>query len=467
MIKSATVTRKLVFKTEDAEYLPTNSSKIHKRPKRDVTSRMWKFEKENVLKKEDQEDCVSATNTTKSRPKKEHKIDNEKAKVFKMEVGTSKSGEANILKRKNRIKEEEKEEFTDNTTSTNSKQTIHKKENKEIKEPKMEAEAPQSGEGNTIADDVVATASNPKKKRLAKKTNTIKDPPMAYNNIANNSKKIIGAHVSSAGGIYKAIENALSLGCRSFGLFLQNQRTWSIKPLKETDVENWHRVIEETGFPLNQIVPHGSYLLNAGSAEQDKLQKTREVILDECQRCERLGIRLYNFHPGSSVGKCSRDRCIRTIAETINFVQGKTNSVTLVIETMPGSGNQIGGSFLDLADIIRLVKDKTRVGICIDTCHIFAAGYDIRSKSQYDEVMEDFDITVGFEYLKAFHLNDSQGECRSKLDRHANIGHGKLTLKPFEYLMKDPRFDNIPMILETPEGKYSEEIEQLYKLELQ
>ncbi|KAL3103303.1 hypothetical protein niasHS_002489 [Heterodera schachtii] len=277
------------------------------------------------------------------------------------------------------------------------------------------------------------------------------------------SKKNLGVHVSAAGSLENAIWNAIEMGCRSFALFVRNQRRWDAKPMDESVVERWNCAIKKTKFPLHQIVPHGSYLLNAGSPDQKKLEMTRKAMLDECQRCERLGIRFYNFHPGSTTGKCTREQSISTIADTINYVLENTHFITLVVETMAGSGNTIGATFAELRSIIDGVQNKERVGVCLDTCHIFAAGYDI--VNNYKGVMEEFASTVGFPFLKALHLNDSKECCSSKLDRHENIGKGKLGTKAFEQIMGDERLDGIPMILETPEGKYPEEMSLLYELE--
>uniref|UniRef100_A0A914D3B5 Xylose isomerase-like TIM barrel domain-containing protein n=1 Tax=Acrobeloides nanus TaxID=290746 RepID=A0A914D3B5_9BILA len=234
--------------------------------------------------------------------------------------------------------------------------------------------------------------------------------------------------------------------------------------MEEDVVVRWKKAIEEYPFSMDQIIPHGSYLMNSGSPDSGTLEKTRIAMLDECHRCERLGILAYNFHPGSTTGKCTVDECIQTIADTINYVIENTKFITLVVETMAAQGNSVGGKFEELRQIIDLVKDKSRVGVCLDTCHIFAAGYDIRTKETYEETMNEFERIVGFNYLKAVHLNDSKGDLGSKLDRHEHIGKGYLKTA-FQWLMRDPRFDGIPMVLETPEGHYSQEMELLYNLE--
>ncbi|CAJ0607076.1 unnamed protein product [Cylicocyclus nassatus] len=219
-----------------------------------------------------------------------------------------------------------------------------------------------------------------------------------------------------------------------------------------------------TGFPLSQILPHGSYLMNPGSADPEKLEKTREAMLDECKRCERLGIYYYNFHPGSTTGLCTTEECCKTVAETIDYILECTEFITLVIETMAGQGNTIGSTFEEIRDIILNVKNKNRVGVCIDTCHIFAAGYDIRTQETYNETMEKFDSIIGLKYLKAFHLNDSKGALGCRVDRHEKIGRGKIGKKGFKCIMEDERLDGLPLILETPEGDYPQEMITLYSL---
>ncbi|KAH7730713.1 Protein APN-1 [Aphelenchoides avenae] len=280
-----------------------------------------------------------------------------------------------------------------------------------------------------------------------------------------DSKKMLGVHASAAGSLEQAIFNGLTLGCRSIALFVKNQRRWDSKPMDEDVVVRWKRALEDTGFSLDHIVPHGSYLMNPGTSNDALLTKTRHALLDECLRCERLGIKYYNFHPGSSCGLISREECIKNVAETINYVHERTTYISLVVETMCGQGHTVGGTFQDLRDVIDQVNDKSRVGVCIDTCHIFAAGYDLRTPESYEATMTEFANVVGFQFLKAVHLNDSKGALGSHLDRHENIGAGQLGLASFKHMMKDARFDNVPMILETPEGMYASEMETLYDLQ--
>lgn len=216
---------------------------------------------------------------------------------------------------------------------------------------------------------------------------------------------------------------------------------------------------------MDHVMPHDSYLINLGHPEKDKLEKSRNAFLDEVQRCEQLGIKLLNFHPGSHLKKHSPEECLKTIAESINWALDKTEGVTAVIENTAGQGTNMGFRFEQLAEIIDSVEDKNRVGVCIDTCHAFAAGYDISNKQGFEKTFQEFDQTVGFNYLKGIHLNDSKKELGTKVDRHDSIGEGEIGLEGFRLLMQDERFDGIPMILETPNtDNWPKEIRMLYSM---
>lgn len=282
--------------------------------------------------------------------------------------------------------------------------------------------------------------------------------------------RCIGAHISAAGGLFHAFENTRRINGAAMALFLKSQRQWEAKPLDPEVVRKFKETAKAHNFDMSKVLPHGSYLVNMGNPDPEKREKSYAAFLDELKRCEELGIQLYNFHPGSTVGECTEKESIKHIAECINRAHEATKSVTVVIENMAGQGNVIGGKFEHLRDIINLVKDRSRVGVCLDTCHMFAAGYDIRSAIAYQKSMAKFDEVVGFGYLKAMHLNDSMTECGSGKDRHENIGKGKIGLKAFGHLMNDERLVGIPMVLETPlcktrgEAVYREEIELLYSL---
>ncbi|KAG1714619.1 DNA-(apurinic or apyrimidinic site) lyase [Nymphon striatum] len=278
-------------------------------------------------------------------------------------------------------------------------------------------------------------------------------------------KKYLGAHVSAAGGLHNAVTEAVNIGATSFALFLRSQRQWASKPLEDKIVEKFKQACKDHGFPSHLILPHGSYLMNCGSAKEEILEKSRATLIDELKRCEKLGIDMYNFHPGSTCGEITRKESIKKIAESINIAHKETSKVITVIENMSKQGNTIGGDFQELRDIIDQVENKDRIGVCLDTCHAFAAGYDLSTEKGYQEMMSDFENIIGINYLKAVHLNDSKSQVGSHLDRHENIGKGFIKLDGFQRLMNDDRFNNMPLILETPEDDYKHEIKVLEKLE--
>ena len=261
--------------------------------------------------------------------------------------------------------------------------------------------------------------------------------------------KYIGAHVSASGGIENAPLNAQQIGATAFAFFTKNQRQWTAKPLTEESIAAFKANCARHNFSPEQILPHDSYLINLGHPEQDGLEKSRDAFIDEMQRCEQLELKYLNFHPGSHLRKISEDVCIKRISESINIALEATRVVTAVIENTAGQGSNLGFSFEQLAAIIDGVEDKSRVGICYDTCHAFAAGYDMRSTDGCEKVFADFERIVGFNYLCGMHLNDSRSEYSSKVDRHHSLGQGHLGMNVFQFIMQDPRFDGIPLILET------------------
>jgi deoxyribonuclease-4 len=278
--------------------------------------------------------------------------------------------------------------------------------------------------------------------------------------------KYIGAHISASGGVENAPVNAHNIGATAFALFTKNQRQWVSSPLTKKSAELFKERCMELGYKPMQILPHDSYLINLGHPESEGLEKSRAAFLDEVQRCEILGLDRLNFHPGSHLGKISITECLKTIAESINLTLGKTSGVTAVIENTAGQGTNLGHTFEQIAEIIYHVEDKSRVGVCIDTCHSFAAGYDLSTAKGFNEAFDHFDKVVGFKYLNGMHLNDAKKGLNSRVDRHDSIGAGLLGSETFKILMKDPRFDNIPLILETPnEELWKEEILQLKEWE--
>ncbi|KAL1693330.1 xylose isomerase-like protein [Schizophyllum commune] len=277
--------------------------------------------------------------------------------------------------------------------------------------------------------------------------------------LVDNPRKV-GAHVSAAGGVENAIANALAIGANAFGLFVKSQRKWDSADLKDTSISLFAERLREHGYSPEHILPHGSYLVNLGNPDAEKRAKSYDCFVDDLKRCEQLGLALYNFHPGSTVGQGSVEESLTLIAECLNRAHKETTSVVTVIENMAGAGNVIGGEFSHLAGIIDQVENKERVGVCFDTCtflcHGYSAGYDISTKEGWDLAVSDFDQQVGLKYLRALHLNDSKTPHKSNKDRHENIGQGTLGLPAFHHILTDPRTQNMPLILETPNGDNSD-----------
>ncbi|MGD9161693.1 MAG: deoxyribonuclease IV [Desulfobacteraceae bacterium] len=277
--------------------------------------------------------------------------------------------------------------------------------------------------------------------------------------------KYIGAHVSISGGVENAPGNAEKIGAKAFAMFTKNQRQWQAKSLTHINISQFKAQCSKGGFDPAHILPHDSYLINLGHPEEEGLQKSRKAFLDEMQRCEQLGLKYLNFHPGSHLNKIEPEKCLERIAESINIALNRTASVTAVLENTAGQGTNMGNRFKDLAFIIANVQDKTRIGMCLDTAHTYSAGYDIKTVKGFENTLNKFDSIVGIKYLKALHLNDSKKTFGSRVDRHESIGKGTLGLEPFKFIMNDPRFDNIPMVLETPDQTiWEKEIKLLYSL---
>jgi deoxyribonuclease-4 len=278
--------------------------------------------------------------------------------------------------------------------------------------------------------------------------------------------KFIGAHVSAGGGVENAPLNAKEIGANAFALFTKNQRQWVSPPLSAKSIDAFKANCGKFGFLPEMILPHDSYLINLGHPEDEPLAKSREAFLDEMQRCEQLGLKLLNFHPGSHLQKTEISKCLTTIAESINIALEKTKGVTAVIENTAGQGSNVGNAFEQIAEIISQVEDKSRVGVCIDTCHTFTSGYDLRVKEEYERTWKKFDEVIGFNYLSGIHLNDSKKELGSRVDRHDNVGKGMIGIELFKMVMQDERLNNLPIILETPdETLWAEEIKLLRSFE--
>lgn len=277
--------------------------------------------------------------------------------------------------------------------------------------------------------------------------------------------KFIGAHVSISGGVFNAPLNAEEIGAKAFALFTKNQRQWSAKPLTEEAITKFKENLKKVGISPEHILPHDSYLINLGNPEEEKRRKSIEAFVDEVNRCYQLGLKYLNFHPGSHLRKVSEKECLKIIADSINEILERTKDVILVLENTAGQGSNVGYRFEHLAEIIDMVKDKSRIGVCLDTCHMFAAGYDIRTERSYEKTMKEFDEVVGFKYLKGMHLNDAKSQLGSRVDRHHSIGKGNIGLDAFRFIMNDKRLNNIPLILETIDPSiWAEEIKLLYSL---
>ncbi|RKX88297.1 MAG: deoxyribonuclease IV [Spirochaetes bacterium] len=275
--------------------------------------------------------------------------------------------------------------------------------------------------------------------------------------------KYIGAHVSASGGVENSPLNAEVLGAKAFALFTKNQKRWVSPPLTEKSIHEFQTNLDNAGISADMVLPHDSYLINLGNPDNEKRAKSLDAFIVEAKRVEQLGLKLLNFHPGSHLGKIDPSESLKLISEGINTALEETDSVLFVMETTAGQGNNVGYMFEHLAEIIVNINDKSRIGVCIDTCHIFAAGYDIRTKEAYDTTMEQFNSIVGMKYLKGFHLNDAKSEFESRVDRHDSLGKGNIGLEAFRFIIEDPRTDNMPLILETPNPEiWKEEIELLY-----
>ena len=292
--------------------------------------------------------------------------------------------------------------------------------------------------------------------------------------------KFVGAHVSASGGVANAPLNAIKIGAKAFALFTKNQRQWVAKPLEKAMIQSFKANLKKSEVLSKHVLPHDSYLINLGNPDIEKLEKSREAFIDEIHRCEQLGLELLNFHAGSHLVKVAKKdpkyndkimeaelNCLDLIAESMNLAIEATKgiNVKLVIENTAGQGTNLGYRFEHLAHIINKIEDKSRVGVCLDTCHTFTSGYDLRTREAYDTTMEAFERIVGFEYLSGMHLNDSKPKLGSRVDRHHSLGQGEIGWNTFKFIMNDSRMDDIPLILETIDNSiWNQEIEALYNL---
>lgn len=276
--------------------------------------------------------------------------------------------------------------------------------------------------------------------------------------------KYIGAHISIAGGVQNAPLRARALGAGGFGMFTKNQRQWQTKPYSERDIAEFKANMKAGGYAKKTVVPHVGYLLNLGHPEEEKRQKSIEALLDEMRRVKDLDLLYLNLHPGATLGKISPAKCVSRVAESINQALASVEEVILLLETTAGQGTSIGRDFGELAEIIERVKPQSRIGVCLDTCHVFAAGYDIRTRQGYQSTISEFDQKIGLSYLKAWHLNDAKSEFASRVDRHHSLGRGHIGLEPFGWIMRDQRLEGLSFVLETIDYSiWKQEIALLYQ----
>jgi deoxyribonuclease IV len=277
--------------------------------------------------------------------------------------------------------------------------------------------------------------------------------------------KYVGAHVSASGGVENAPVNANAIGAKGFALFTKNQRQWVASPLSENSIRLFKSNCAKYGYLPEMILPHDSYLINLGNPEKEMLEKSQKAFLDEMTRCQLLGLKMLNFHPGAHLNLHSIEDCLKLIAESVNLTLQKTKGVTAVIENTAGQGSSVGFRFEHLKGIIDHVDDKSRIGVCLDTCHTYTAGYNLKTKQGFDATLKEFDKVVGFTYLRGLHLNDTKKDLGTHVDRHDNLKQGLMGEDVFRWIMNDSRFDNMPIILETPdETLWEEEIKWLFQL---
>ncbi|TEB21887.1 AP endonuclease [Coprinellus micaceus] len=360
-------------------------------------------------------------------------------------------------------------DFAPSLASTTKRKTKRKRKAAKTEETAASIDINEEEEDDTqriLSDPKPPRSSKAKAKPKAKPKAKSQPKPKSYDptsflpRVSNPWK--VGAHVSASGGVENAVVNAAMIGANAFALFLKPQRTWASAPLSASSVALFKERMAELRYDPKHVLPHGSYLVNLGNPDGEKRKKSYDCFLDDLKRCEALGLRYYNFHPGSTVGQTTREASIRLIGESLNEAHKATKGVVTVIENMKarqaGAGNVIGSTFEDIRDIIGWVEDKTRVGVCFDTCHAYAAGYDISTQAGWEETMQKFDEIIGLKYLVGMHLNDSKTACGSKRDRHENLGMGTLGLPAFRAILTDPRTRDIPLILETPSFERPREV---------
>ncbi|KEP60195.1 UNVERIFIED_CONTAM: endonuclease IV APN [Hammondia hammondi] len=352
----------------------------------------------------------------------------------------------------------------------------------EMKEKVNAKGAKVKGEADDEADDTqeggAKNGSKAPKRASGKKQSNVGGLPtevdevfLRHRALAEKSRKFLGAHISAAGGVQNAPMNCLAIGGQAFAFFLKNQRRWDSPPISDESADGFKAEVAKLMLDgPEHVLPHGSYLINLANPDPAKRKVSYNAFLDDLQRCEQIGVHRYVFHPGSTVGQCTKEESIGHIAECLNKAIAATKSVTILLENMAGQKNVLCSEFEDLRDIIALVDRKDRIGVCLDTCHLYSAGHDIKTEEKFEAVMKKFDSIVGMKYLKAMHINDSKAPLGSGLDRHEHLGKGTLGMAPFKFIMQHPTwFKDMPLVLETPDvdnngpAMWRKETEMMYK----
>ena len=275
----------------------------------------------------------------------------------------------------------------------------------------------------------------------------------------------IGGHVSTAGGVDKAIENAKLINAKAISFFVKNQRQWNAKPLEEKIIDSFKTKLKESKIEPDKVLPHAGYLINLGAPDPEKREKSLKSFIEEMERCSLLGLNSINIHPGSHLREISEDESLDNVISCIETALTEIPNLNIILETTAGQGSNLGYKFEHFGYIISKLSNKSRIGVCLDTCHTFSAGYNLKDSSGYDLTIKEFEKHIGFKYLKGVHLNDSKFDCGKRKDRHEQIGKGFLGMDFFERFINDSHFYNIPIILETPDSsQWKAEIEMLYNM---
>ncbi|XBC39855.1 MAG: deoxyribonuclease IV [Buchnera aphidicola (Chaetogeoica yunlongensis)] len=277
--------------------------------------------------------------------------------------------------------------------------------------------------------------------------------------------KYIGPHLSIVGGLDQVVYRANKLGATAFSFFLGSPLRWKLVNFDNLEIKKFVFLCTYFQYFSNQILPHSSYLVNLGHPSNDYLNKSRLFFINEIVNCRKLGLSLLNFHPGSHLKRIDEQSCLKRISDSINFALENTTGIKLVIENTAGQGSNVGYCFEHLADIIYRIEDKTRIGVCLDTCHLYSAGYDLNTESECSKTFKKFDQIVGLNYLSGMHINDSKTKKNSRVDRHHNLGYGYIGKLVFSWIIKNINYKIFPMILETTNHSlWQEEIDWIKSL---